>query len=211
MPRMREEGSPDWSRLYELAEPQAGYVTIAQTLEAGYSRPLLHYYVQKGRLERVSRGVYRVAHFPPSEHEDLVVVWLWSEQQGVFSHETALALHQLSDALPHVKHLTVPDSWQRRRLRVPNATELAYADLVAADWGWVGPVPVTTPLRTVVDCASAHVDPQLVEQAVGDGLERGLFSREALRKALADAKHDDLLRLLPPTRPRSPRPSRASK
>lgn len=208
MPRLREEGGPDWDRLYELAEPQAGYVTIAQALEAGYSHPLVHYYVRKGRLERVSRGIYRVAHFPASEHEDLVVVWLWSEQQGVFSHETALALHELSDALPHVKNLTVPTSWQARRLRVPKGTELTYADLVASDWSWVGPVPVTTPLRTVVDCASTQVDPKLVEQAITESLERGLFSREALRRALADGEHYELLRLL---RPRASRPQRAGR
>lgn len=196
MPRVREEGGPDWGRLYELAEPQAGYFTTAQALGSGYSSPLLHYYVRQGRLERVSRGIYRITHFPASEREDLVVVWLWSEQQGVFSHETALALHELSDALPQVRHLTLPASWQRRRLRVPSGTELVYADLAVADWSWVGPIPVTTPLRTVGDCARAQVDPQLVEQAIAEVLERGLCSRAALRKVLAEGKHHELLRLI---------------
>ncbi len=42
------------------------------------------------------RGVYRLVHFPVGDHEDLTAVWLWSEREGVFSHETALALHDLS-------------------------------------------------------------------------------------------------------------------
>ena len=32
---------------------------------------------------------------------------------GVFSHDTALALHELSDALPARAHLTLPASWRR--------------------------------------------------------------------------------------------------
>jgi len=185
-----------------MAEAQEGYVTTAQAHEAGYSNPLLHYYVREARLERVARGIYRLAHFPAGEHEDLVVPWLWSGQEGVYSHETALALHDLSDALPERKHLTVPPSWTTRRLRVPAGTELYYGAVEQDERGWVGAVPVTTPLRTVVDCAKAGTDPGLVEQAVEQGLSRGLFQKEALRKALAAA---GLHRFIPLLQPRSRR------
>lgn len=57
---------------------------------------------------RVRRGVYRLVHFPAGDHEDLTAVWLWSQHEGVFSHETALALHDLSDVLPSRAHLTLP-------------------------------------------------------------------------------------------------------
>lgn len=53
------------------------------------------------------RAVYRVVGSPASENADLIVLWLWGEQAGVCSHETALALHDLSDALPGEVHLTV--------------------------------------------------------------------------------------------------------
>ncbi len=84
-------------------------------------------------MVRVRRGIYRLVHFPASEHEDLVVLWLWAEQAGVFSHETALALHDLSDALPGKVHLTVPASWRRRRLRVPAGLVLHFADVGDVD------------------------------------------------------------------------------
>ena len=29
---------------------------------------------------RVRRGIYRLVHFPAGEHEELVMVWLWSKQ-----------------------------------------------------------------------------------------------------------------------------------
>ena len=82
---------PDWNALYEMAAAQDGYFTTRQAAAAGYSRPLLARHLTSGRIVRVRRGIYRVVHYPPSDHEDLVVVWLWSGQAGVFSHETALA------------------------------------------------------------------------------------------------------------------------
>jgi len=45
--------------------------------------------------------------------------WLWSEQAGVISHQTALSLHGLSDVLPAQAHLTLPAAWSKRRFRVP--------------------------------------------------------------------------------------------
>ena len=196
MPRKGESGSPEWVRLYEMAEAQEGYVTTAQANEAGYSNPLLHYHVRQGRLERVGRGIYRLGQFPAGQHEDLVVVWLWSDQEGVFSHETALGLYELSDALPDQRHLTVPSSWAERRLRVPTGTTLSYGDVGQEERAWVGAVPVTSPLRTVVDCATAGTDPGLVEQAIEQGLTRGLIDKEALRRALVAADLPGLLPLL---------------
>ena len=49
---------------------------------------------------RLRRGIYRLVHFPAGEHEELIELWLWTERTGLASHQTALALHGLSDALP---------------------------------------------------------------------------------------------------------------
>ena len=179
---------PDWDRLYETAAAQGGYVTVQQAAEAGYSLPLLQYHIRKGRLERARRGVLRLIHFPPSDHEDLVPLWLWTEQEGVFSHETALFLHDLSDVLPAKWHVTVPTSWASRRLRLPRGLVLHVADLNDEDLGWSGPVPVTEPLRTVVDCHANQAAPDLVEQAIEQGVRRGLFTRAAVRRALGQSR-----------------------
>jgi predicted transcriptional regulator of viral defense system len=186
VPRKRSDGQvPEWDHLYQLAAAQAGYFQLTQARDAGYSPPLLEYYVREGRVERVARGIFRLAHYPSSDHEDLVVAWLWSHRVGVFSHETALVLHELSDALPAKQHLTVPSAWERRRLRVPESLILHFADLAENDKDWKGPLPVTTPLRTVVDCKTAHSPLDLVTQATSQGVKRGLFTREEVRRTLA--------------------------
>lgn len=174
---------PHWTTLYALAATQDGHFTTAQAAEAGYSRPLLNHHVKAGRFLRIERGIYRLRDFPPADHEDLVVPWLWSDQQGVVSHETALLLHGLSDALPARVDLTVPASWRDRRLKIPPIVRLHHADIPAADRAWSGPVPVTTPLRTLADCAADHVQPDLIAQATRDGLRRGLFAERELQDA----------------------------
>lgn len=184
MPRKPENGqAPDWDRLYELAAPQAGYFTRAQARTAGYSPPLLEYYIREGRAERVGRAIFRMTHFPPGEHEDLVVTWLWSERLGIFSHETALMLHELSDALPAKPHLTVPAAWERRRLRVSEGIVLHFAKVPDDEKAWKGPVPITTPLRSILDCKTANAEPKIILQAVDQGVRRGLFTRTQVRKA----------------------------
>ena len=191
MPRLSANGStPNWDRLFEVASEQAGYVTNAQAAEAGYSLPLLQFYVHKGRLERVQRGVLRLVHYPPGDNEDLVPLWLWSEQEGVFSHETALMLHSLSDALPAKRHMTVPTGWSKRRLRLPKGLVLHFAEIPKGARTWLGPVPLTTPLRTVADCASADVADDLVRQAVQQGARRGMFDRAEVNAALRRARRE---------------------
>ena len=121
MPRRSASGhQPDRDALYDIAAPQAGYFSLSQANDAGFSKQLLQFYLRDGRIDRAGRGIFRLRHFPSTfEHEDLVPVWLWTDQVGVFSHETALALHQLSDALPSKHHVTVPLAWRARLFRTP--------------------------------------------------------------------------------------------
>jgi predicted transcriptional regulator of viral defense system len=168
-------GTPDWDALFEIAQGQAGYFMTRQAASAGYSPQLLAYLGSK-KVERVRRGIYRLVHFPASDHEELIVLWLWSEQSGVFSHETALALHDLSDVLPAKVHLTLPASWQRRRLRVPAGLVLHFADVGDPDRASFAAVPVTAPFRTLRDCIEADVAPSLVHQAILQAQRRGLIT-----------------------------------
>lgn len=172
--------SPDWDHLFEIAAAQDGLFTTQQAAEAGYSPQLLAYHVDAGRMIRVRRGIYRLVHFPAGDHEDLTVVWLWSDREGVFSHQTALALHDLSDVLPARVHLTLPDAWSKRRLRAPDGLVLHYGDVAESERHWFGPVPATSPLRTLEDCAAEHLVPELLRGAALDALERGVVAAAEL-------------------------------
>jgi predicted transcriptional regulator of viral defense system len=177
--------SPQWDRLYEIAAAQEGLFTTQQAAEAGYSPQLLVHHLHGGRMLRVRRGIYRLVHFPAGDHEELVTVWLWSERAGVLSHETALGLHGLSDALPARVHLTLPTAWKKRRFRVPEGVVLHHADIKPKERAWVGPVPITSVARTLNDLARTGMSPELLRQAARQALRRGLTTRGEL----ADVEH----------------------
>jgi predicted transcriptional regulator of viral defense system len=171
---------PDWNRLFETAATQAGLFTTKQAAEAGYSPQLLIHYVRTGKAVRVRRGIYRLVHFPAGEHEELVAAWLWSELAGVVSHQSALALHRLSDVLPAQIHLMLPEAWRRRRFRVPVDIVLHYADVPTNDRSWFGAVPTTNSRRSLNDCAKSGLSPELLQQAAQQALRRGLVTRDEI-------------------------------
>lgn len=182
-PRARTAARPDWEALYQVAESQAGYFTSGQATDAGISTALIAHHLGAGAIRRPRRGVYRLTRFPSSDHEHLVVLWLWSDRVGVFSHETALRLHSLYKALPPVEHLTVPEAWRKRRLRVPDGLSLHHADIPPDERTCVDGLPVTTPAKTVLDLAAEDAGSVLVRRAIDDGVRRGMFKRKDVRTA----------------------------
>jgi predicted transcriptional regulator of viral defense system len=172
--------TPKWQELYDTAAAQEGLFTTRQAAAAGYSDPLLAHYQKTGRIARIRRGIYRLVHFPSSEQEDVVTAWLWTDAIGVLSHQTALALQGLSDALPAQIHVTLPLTWRQRRLRVPKGLTLHYADIPKQDRSWNGAVPVTSTRRTLNDCAHAGLAPDLLRQATKQALARGLVTKAEL-------------------------------
>jgi predicted transcriptional regulator of viral defense system len=191
---MEVANAPSWSSLREIALAQHGFFRLRDAREAGFSDQLLHKHRLAGRIERTARGVYRLTHFPAAEQDELVGLWLWSDEAGVFSHETALALHQLSDALPTRIHLTLPRE-SPRRSAAPPILALSYADIPETDRTWIGSVPVTAIGRTLRDAIDAGVDPALIEQAVAQAMARKLLRREDVRG------------IVPPRRRRPPKAS----
>jgi predicted transcriptional regulator of viral defense system len=173
---------PNWDRLFETAGAQDGYFTTRQAAAAGYSSQLLLKHIRAGRVVRTRRGIYRLVHFPAGEHEELVTAWLWSERAGVVSHQTALALYGLSDALPAHVHLTLPGDWRRRRFRIPADVVLHHADVPPEDRAWFGAVPTTNPRRSLNDCVREGLSPELLRQAARQALRRGLVTKAELAK-----------------------------
>jgi predicted transcriptional regulator of viral defense system len=174
-----------WQALFKLAGKQEGLFSARQARSAGCSPQLLAKYVASGRVERVQRALYRIVDFPAGEHEDLVAVWLWSRNEGVFSYETALFLHDLSDALPMRAHLTAPSSWARRAIHAPDHIVVYHADIPERDRVWIGPVPATSVRRTLSDCLHASVAPDLIAQASRQAAERGLITADEVLQAPA--------------------------
>ncbi len=173
-------------RLFELAQQHQGFFTTKQAKAAGFAENTHPYHVQAGNWIREHRGIYRLAQFPLSDRPDLALWSLWSrnrqeEVEGVYSHQTALSLHELSDLNPAKLHMTVPTHF-RRSSRVPGIVVLHYADLPTSDVQTGPGYNFTRPLRTVLDLIEAGtVEPLFIRQALRQAVDRGLITRRQLR------------------------------
>jgi predicted transcriptional regulator of viral defense system len=194
---MRKARKAAAKRLYEIAEVQNGFFTTKQAKAAGFADNTHPYHIHAGNWIREHRGIYRLANFPRGERPDLMLWSLWSRNrgeaaQGVYSHQTALTLHDLSDLMPAKLHMTVPRIF-RRNSEIPRVLILYFADLPQSDIGVAHGVRVTRPMRTILDVlAGGEVPLAILRQAVREGLRRGLIRRSEIadaRKRLADSKH----------------------
>jgi predicted transcriptional regulator of viral defense system len=175
-------------RLYEVAEGQDGFFTTKQAKAAGFAENTHPYHVQAGNWIREHRGIYRLASFPRGERPDLMLWSLWSRNrreaaQGVYSHQTALSLHDLSDVMPAKLHMTVPMSF-RRNSEIPRVLVLHFADLPQSYIGIAHGVRVTKPVRTILDLLEGgEVPAATLRQALREGLRRGLIRRSEIAEA----------------------------
>jgi predicted transcriptional regulator of viral defense system len=178
---MRSQAKNVCDALFEIAEGQQGYFTAKQAAEAGYQLGSQAHHVKSGNWVRVERGIYRLARFPQSAEEQLVIYALWSrnragEPEGVYSHQTALSIHELSDVNPAKLHMTVPAAF-RRRAKTPKILVLHRANLDVKDVEQRQGFAVTRPLRAIADVAGAEsASRDIIEQALTEGRQRGLIT-----------------------------------
>jgi len=99
--------------LQSVLTKSGGTVTTAQANEAGISNERLRLLVKGGDLERVSFGVYN----SPDAFVDKMYAAQLRRPKIIYSHETALFLHDLTDRDPINYTVTVPTGYNASRLR----------------------------------------------------------------------------------------------
>ena len=167
--------------LFAIAEGQQGYFTSKQAADAGYRPGSQAHHVKAGNWVRVERGIGRLVHFPQSPEEQLVIYALWSRDrtgkpEGVYSHQTALSIHELSDVNPAKLHMTVPATF-RRTAKTPNVLVLHRSRLNEKDIEHRQGFAITRPLRTLADLAAADTASRdMVEEALIEGRRRGVIT-----------------------------------
>jgi predicted transcriptional regulator of viral defense system len=177
-----KNGENRGDQLYALAETQGGYFTAADAKALGYLYPHQYFHVKRGNWVRVDRGIFRLKHFPVSNHEDLIRWWLWSRKLGVISHETAAAIYDLGDVLPRKTHLTVPQNFRKITSR---SVILHKAQLKAMDIEKREGFVMTTPLRTIFDLAQGKLDPERLRLVTQDAIKKGLVVGKEILTILA--------------------------
>lgn len=161
------------AELLEIAGNQHGYFTTAQAEAAGISRRALSGRVRKGILEHPAHGLYRLPQYratPLDEFYELQTI----APDATFSHDTALSLYEISDVLPIKIHLTIPPtSGMKPRPGVRlHRSAIDRRERVLRNGLWL-----TSPARTLLDCARAGLDPAQLLGAGREARSRAMLSR----------------------------------
>jgi predicted transcriptional regulator of viral defense system len=100
-------------KLKELINEHNGIILTKQITEAGIPRVYISELVEKGVLERLERGVYITSDSFDDEMYRLQAKYT----NIIFSHDTALYLHDLTDRDPLKYSVTVPAGYNPQNLK----------------------------------------------------------------------------------------------
>jgi predicted transcriptional regulator of viral defense system len=101
-----------------LFRQHSGTLRTAKALRLGIHPRTLYAMRDSGVLERLSRGLYRLAELPPLSNPDLVTVTL-KVPQAVVCLVSALAFHELTTQVPHAVDVALHRGSGRPRLKHP--------------------------------------------------------------------------------------------
>lgn len=104
---------PRIDKLRQIMKSQQGLLLTSNLTNFGIPRTYLSIMEQNGEIERVARGVYRSAD---TFIDDDLFSLQTQNKTTIFSHETALYLHNLTDRTPLAYSITVPSGYHSQFL-----------------------------------------------------------------------------------------------
>ncbi|WP_296256670.1 type IV toxin-antitoxin system AbiEi family antitoxin domain-containing protein [uncultured Ezakiella sp.] len=119
-------------------------ITNKKAEDLGYGRHNLQELTNAGKLERLRPGLYQVK----DEVVDDFVMIASRSKRIIFSYQTALYLHDLSDRTPNVFHISVPQGYNASHIKKRN--ENLQVHYVKKDIHDLGLTEIDTPLGNKV-------------------------------------------------------------
>jgi len=140
----------------DIFRQHGGQLRMSEALAAGISRYMLYSLRDKGVIEQVSRGVYRLADLPPISNPDLVTLAL-RFPNAVICLTSALAYHGLTTQIPHEVSVAVSRNSRLPSLDFPPVRAHKFAEEVfstGVEEHQIDGVSVRiySPEKTLADC-----------------------------------------------------------
>ena len=161
--------------LHRLAATQHGAVSLEQLRHIGLSERTVRRWASDGRLRRIHQGSYALPGAPVTAHQRLMAAVLAGQQGCLASHRAAAWLWGFSDE-PFLE-VIVP---RNRRPRLEGVVVHHPLDHSKARPSVKDGIPVTNPLRTLVDLGATWEFTR-----VTDAVEQALISRIVTFRGLA--------------------------
>ena len=171
--------------LYDLAEGNFGLVTYAQAKAMGVSIRELDRWVEKGRLEKPARGVYRVARFPASERDPYAIATEAVGPEAYLFGESVIQLLNLVPTNPTWIYVASP-----KRVRKDLGKSLVVlrgkVDYRPVNYEGVRSQALADAIRS----CRATVRPDRRIRAVEEGLRQGYLTRQTSRELIREIKRE---------------------
>ena len=158
------------AKIEEIIEKQHGMLFSSNLTEHNIPRVYIKAFLDKGLIERVSRGVY----VSTLQLEDEMFMLQKKYPKLIYSHETALYLHGLSDRTPLKFSMTVPSSYKVVDT-ISNKYKIYFIKKEYIDLGvknglssMGNPVRVYNIERTICDCVRSRnrIDKEILSNAL---------------------------------------------
>lgn len=139
-----------------IFKESGGQLRMSEALERGLSRYMLYSLRDKGIVEQISRGVYRLVELPPVSNPDLLSTAV-RYPNAVVCLISALSFHEITTQIPHEVSMAIPrKSWTPSADYPPvifhRFTEEAYKAGIEEHEIDGARVRVYSPEKTLADC-----------------------------------------------------------
>ncbi len=114
----KESAQSTLKRAKSVFRREGGLLRMSDAVRAGVHRDTLRAMVERGDLEKLSRGLYRLIDSPAPTHPDLAAVAV-KVPQGVICLISALAYHELTTQIPHEVYLAIDRNSEPPRIDFP--------------------------------------------------------------------------------------------
>jgi predicted transcriptional regulator of viral defense system len=140
----------------EIFRKHGGKLRMSVAIEHGITRYMLYSLRDRGVIEQVSRGIYRLVELPPISNPDLVTVSL-RFPNAVICLVSSLAYYDITTQIPHNVSVAVPrdsriPSLDYPPIRVHRFSSEAYKSGIVEHLIDGVPVKVYSPEKTLADC-----------------------------------------------------------
>ena len=160
--------------LRELAFDTHGVVTLADAREAGVPDVAVRQLAQRGALERLGKGVYRMNEVPRGPLDEFAEAVALVGRQAVLADEAVLAAHDLAQVnLRRIKVATPAPS--RLRQELPQTVEVLRRRVPAADQDAIDGIPAMSIPAALIASIGRVMSERLLD-AAEDAKARGLVS-----------------------------------
>ena len=116
-----------WNRAQQIIRDNGGFIRTAEAIKAGIHPRTIYQLRDKGELEQLSRGVYRLAGKEVISNPDLVVV-ATRNPQAVVCLISALAFHGITTQIPCAVSIALAKGVDTPRLDYPPITTHRFSE-----------------------------------------------------------------------------------